>query len=594
MKNENIYKRQRMYKLAFSHLVELLIILVSGLLVFESIQIENILLLFLGHFIFRWLTRLNRVMNYYFNKSDYIKIFLYSILITSLNFFISNERELKNHITVMLLITFLQILYREFILKIRFNLEKVKSRRNVLIIGAGNAGEQIIREIKERSTNFNIIGILDDSEQKQRKNLYGVSVIGKINSLGFQLEKYQVDQVLICIPSADSKELDLIFKECINNKVAPKVLPDSFHVLENQVRITQFREIDIEDILTRKKVSHDTESIQEFLKNKHVLVTGGAGSIGSELCFQAIKMNCQELTIVDNNEYSLYTIDLKLKELFPNMKINTKLQDVRNFERINDLIRQAKPDIVYHAAAYKHVPLVENNPLEAIENNILGTSNLLKAVKENDVKQFVLVSTDKAVNPTNIMGATKRLCEILTLKMDSPNTKKTIVRFGNVLNSNGSVVPRFEEQIKNGGPLTLTHKDIIRYFMSIPEAAQLLLLSATLERNNQIFVLDMGNPVKIQDLAEKLIRIHGLVPNEDIKIIYTGLRPGEKLYEELLADNETTIPTGIEKIRSAKLVDVNDVDSNEIDIFLKDAETMNTEELKSILRKFIPEYSPAS
>ncbi|MGE3609144.1 MAG: polysaccharide biosynthesis protein [Bacteriovoracaceae bacterium] len=554
-----------------------------------------IIALFILNFVVLEKSALNRVLVNSFNESDYKKVFTYSISLT-LSFLglliLKKETEFfEKALRFFIFLSFGNILFRTLLKKNRIQSTSTQPVINTLIIGAGNAGEQIVNQLRNRNEGYKAVAIVDDNPSKFNKTICSVPVVGSVKDIPEVSEKYSISLALIAIPSATHAQISTIVQTCIDCGISVKTLPDTFHVLNDTVNLAQFRDITIDDLLTRNSIQLDTTSISNYIAKRHVLVTGAGGSIGSELSFQAAKLNCQEITLVDNNEFGLYEIDLKLRELFPTLKINSVIGDVRDFNRISSIVSQVKPHVVFHAAAYKHVPLMEHNPIEAINTNVKGTLNILKASQAADVEQFIFISTDKAVNPTNVMGTTKRLAEILIQQNSNGKTKCNIVRFGNVLNSRGSVIPRFLEQIKRGGPITVTHKDITRYFMSIPEAVQLVLKAASFERNKEIFILDMGEPVKIYEMAFNLIKLHGLVPDRDIKIEVTGLRPGEKLYEELLADAEKTTSTPESKIRAA-MVSSTIVSEELVEKVLNLNWNDKKEDVVKLLKDLVPEFSP--
>lgn len=434
----------------------------------------------------------------------------------------------------------------------RLRLEKMPKKssvnpgmKNVLIIGAGQAAAMIIKEIRNHSElMMHIVGIVDDSDFKQGSRIAGFKVLGKTKDIPRLVESLEVDEILFAIPSLPHEERRRVLNIAKDTKAKLKTLPGIYEMVEKGINISSIRDVEITDLLGRKEIKLNNHKIEEYIKNKTVMVTGGGGSIGSELCRQIAELQPEKLIILDIYENNAYVIENELKRKYPELNLLTLIASVRDQKKIDRIFREQKPETVFHAAAHKHVPLMETSPEEAIKNNVFGTLNVALAAKKFGTEKFILISTDKAVNPTNIMGASKRLCEMIiqTIDADSENTDFVAVRFGNVLGSNGSVIPLFKEQIKNGGPVTLTHKDIVRYFMTIPEAVQLVLQAGSYAQGGEIFVLDMGDPVKIYDLAENLIRLSGYEPHEDIEIKITGLRPGEKLYEELLMAEE-----GLEK-----------------------------------------------
>lgn len=417
----------------------------------------------------------------------------------------------------------------------------------------------MIKAIKRGMKNrYKICGIIDDDINKENYAISGVPILGNRNKIMKVCEEKNIEVIFFCISKIDAKAKSAILEICQQTKAKIRVLPGTLDIIKGKKLFDNLRAVSIEDLLGREPIALDNNLINELIKGKTAIVTGGGGSIGSELCRQIIKEEPKDLIIFDIYENNLYDIQMELQSEYPNASIHAIVGSVRDKERLKEVFAKYKPDIVFHAAAHKHVPLMENSPLEAIHNNVFGTYNTACVADEFKVKKFVLVSTDKAVNPTNIMGASKRLCEMIieAKNKESENTEYVAVRFGNVLGSNGSVIPLFKKQIEKGGPITLTHKNITRYFMTIPEAVGLILQAATYAKGGEIFVLDMGEPVKIYDLAMSLIKLSGLEPNVDIKIKEVGLRPGEKLYEELLMAEEGLTTTKHKKLYTAQLSDI--------------------------------------
>lgn len=473
--------------------------------------------------------------------------------------------------------------------------EKINGKYNVLIIGAGDCASTIMNEIrKEKSDEYNIVGIIDDNKSKIGNYLNGVKILGDRNDIAEIVEKENIDEIFFAIAKINGEERAKILDICSNTKAKIKVIPGYYQLLEEGISFNKMRYVDLKDLIGREEVKLDKVGIEEYIKDKVVLVTGGGGSIGSELCRQIAKYNPKLLLILDIYENNAYDIQNELSFNEPNLNKKVIIASVRDKFRLNQVISAYKPSIIFHAAAHKHVPLMEDNPGEAIKNNVLGTLNMVELAIQYKVEKFVLISTDKAVNPTNIMGATKRLCEMIVQAANNERGNKTefvAVRFGNVLGSNGSVIPLFKKQIKKGGPVTLTHKNITRYFMLIPEAAQLVLQAGAYAKGGEVFVLDMGKPVKIYDLAENLIKLSGYKPNEEIKIQITGLRPGEKLYEELLM-NEDLRKTQhnkifIDKPESISLSNL----KNQIDDLIFATKLGNENMLKDKLKEIVPTYN---
>lgn len=426
--------------------------------------------------------------------------------------------------------------------------------RRALIVGAGAAGEMLIRDLLATpDSGYVPVVFADDNPAKFKREIRGIRVAGNVGQIPALVKQWDIEVVLIAVPSAGDAQMRRIVEVCEACNVEFKTLPSVKELLNGTVAQTALRSVSIEDILGRTPIKLDWAGIKAHMQGKTVLVTGGGGSIGSELCKQLAKTQPRKLIVFDQCEFNLYKIDAELQRRFPELPRAAVLGDVADPVAVQRAIREQKPEIVFHAAAYKHVPLLQNQVREALHNNLIGTKILAEAAIAAGVARFVLISTDKAVNPTNVMGATKRAAEILCQNLDRQgHTRFTTVRFGNVLDSAGSVVPLFREQIQAGGPVTVTHPDITRYFMTIPEACQLIMQAETIGRGGEVFVLDMGEPVKISYLAEQMIRLSGKRPGTDIKIEYVGLRPGEKLYEELFHEQEQLLPTGHEKLRLAK------------------------------------------
>lgn len=415
-----------------------------------------------------------------------------------------------------------------------------KISNRIMIVGAGSAAAILIKEFKMAGAGSEVVCAIDDNKNKKNKYIVGVPIVGGRYEIAENLERYNIDEIVIAIPSADINNKKDIIQICQDTHKPVKILPAVSKSLTSSSLAEEIRPVKYEDLLGREPVKVDYAGIGDFINNKTVLVTGGGGSIGSELCRQIVSYGPEKLIIFDIYENNAYDVQMEIERHFPYANISVLIGSVRDFDRMEAIFKKYKPQIVYHAAAHKHVPLMEKSPNEAIKNNCLGTLNVVKLCEKYKVENFVLISTDKAVRPTNVMGATKRICEMIMqiYAKKSENTRYAAVRFGNVLGSNGSVIPLFLKQIDEGGPVTVTHKDITRFFMTIPEAVSLVLQASLFAEGGEIFVLDMGKPVKIYELAENLIRIKGFIPNQDIKIEITGLRPGEKLFEELLMDEE--------------------------------------------------------
>ena len=466
---------------------------------------------------------------------------------------------------------------------------------NVLIIGAGYAGKEIIRNIKQTmSEKYNIVGIIDDNKKRLHCIISGVEVLGNRKQIVEICKQKNVDEIFFAISKINKKKKRELLNICQETGAKIRILPTTEDVIRNKNMFQNLRDVDIEDILGRDPVVLDNNKIGNLIENKTILVTGAGGSIGSELCRQIIKYSPSKLVMLDIYENNLYNIELELKSQYSHIEIEPIVGSVRDIKRLEKVFEEYNPYLVFHAAAHKHVPLMEASPLEAIKNNVFGTYNVANCADKFKAKKMILISTDKAVNPTNIMGATKRLCEmIIQVKNKNSNTEYAAVRFGNVLGSNGSVVPLFKKQIAEGGPVTVTHKDIIRYFMTIPEAAQLVLQAMSYANGGEIFVLDMGEPVKIYDLAVSLIKLSGYEPDIDIPIMFTGLRPGEKLFEELLMNEEGLKKTENKKIYIGELTDLDEKDILQKLAKLKtlvDNENTPIQEIKETVHEVVPTY----
>lgn len=529
-----------------------------------------------------------------------------------------------------LLVAGVRFSYR-FVLLERGKKEKEESGNycRIMVIGAGSAGQTILREMsRARKVKGKICCIIDDNSNKWGRYIDGVPVVGGRDDIMVNAKKYKINQIFFAIPSASAEEKRDILNICKETGCELKILPGIYQLMTGEIALSKMRKVSIEDLLGREPIKVDMNEIFRYLKGKVILVTGGGGSIGSELCRQIAGHNPKQLIIFDVYENNAYDIEQELKSKYPDLNLKVLIGSVRDSRRVNSIFRTYKPEIVYHAAAHKHVPLMETSPCEAIKNNVMGTYKVASAALRNGCQRFVLISTDKAVNPTNIMGASKRLCEMVIQSMDmisktgnakllpflgahyeddefgedttasipcnGQRTEFVAVRFGNVLGSNGSVIPLFRKQIEKGGPVTVTHPDIIRYFMTIPEAVSLVLQAGTYAKGGEIFVLDMGAPVKIDTLARNLIKLSGYEPDVDIQIKYTGLRPGEKLYEEKLMAEEGLMKTDNDLIHIGKPIpfDVKEF-LHQLEV-LADASYANDAEICHMVEKIVPTYHPAT
>lgn len=465
-------------------------------------------------------------------------------------------------------------------------------QKRVMIIGAGDAGRAIIKEILDsRHLTMKVCCVIDDDCNKEGRYINGIPIIGDRSVILKNVEKYKIDKIILAIPSASKEERREILEICKMTKCELKMLPGMYQLIDGELNIGKLRDVEITDLLGRDPIRVNLDEIMGYVEQKVIMVTGGGGSIGSELCRQIAMYNPKQLIIFDVYENNAYEIQQELKRHHPELNLVVLIGSVRNTHRMETVFEKYRPDIVYHAAAHKHVPLMEDSPNEAIKNNVFGTYKTAKAASEYGVKRFVLISTDKAVNPTNIMGASKRLCEMIVQSFDKiSKTEFVAVRFGNVLGSNGSVIPLFKKQIAEGGPVTVTHKDIIRYFMTIPEAVSLVLQAGAYARGGEIFVLEMGAPVRIDDMARNLIRLSGYTPDVDIKIEYTGLRPGEKLYEELLMAEEGMKETANKLIHIGKPIEMDEETFFDKLAELKEACYNDDESIKEKVQKLVPTY----
>ncbi|MFR1688369.1 MAG: polysaccharide biosynthesis protein [Massilimicrobiota timonensis] len=471
---------------------------------------------------------------------------------------------------------------------------KDKDYTNVMIVGAGEAGNILLRETYlSEHVHKQVVCFIDDDIRKQGRFMNGVPIVGGKSSILENVKKYNVSEIYIAIPSATVQQRKEIIEICKDTGCKLKILPGIYQLINNEVSISKLKNVEIEDLLGREPIQVNIKQIASYVQNKIVMVTGGGGSIGSELCRQIAANQPKQLIIVDIYENNAYDIQMELKEKYPQLDLQVRIASIRDEKKMDCLFNEFRPELFYHAAAHKHVPLMEDSPNEAVKNNVFGTLNLVKAADKYHVKRFVQISTDKAVNPTNIMGATKRMCEMIIQTYDKHSqTDFTAVRFGNVLGSNGSVIPLFKKQIAHGGPVTVTDKNIIRYFMTIPEAVSLVIQAGIYAHGGEIFVLDMGKPMKIDDLARNLIKLSGYTPDVDIPIVYTGLRPGEKLYEELLMGEE-----GLQKTENSSMFIGHPIQLDEEKFFKQLTELHHMVEneedhVKEKVREIIPTYQP--
>ena len=599
-------------------LIDILIIISCYIasIFFLNIHIDNIkmlamqiLIVVIIYQIFLNIFRMYQNMMRYEVGKDYIKYIIsafLSMIILSIVYkaFSLEYINLKVNVLSGVLIAGTFVMYRlagRSILSRRMSkYEKINKNQdnkanNLLIIGAGMGAREIIIAIKNNMRDkYNIVGIIDDDISKINHYILGVKVLGTRYDIPKIAKEKNVDLIFFAINKIDAVSRRKILEICQETGVKTRVLPTTEEVINKQGAMNSLRDVQIEDLLGRDPVHLDNKNINSLIKNKTVLVTGGGGSIGSELCRQIVKYDPKRLVILDIYENNLYDIEMELRAEYPKLNLEAIVASVRDKARLNNVFETYKPEIVFHAAAHKHVPLMEKSPLEAIHNNVFGTYNVVNCADEYGVEKFVLISTDKAVNPTNIMGASKRVCEmIVQAKNKVSKTEYVAVRFGNVLGSNGSVIPLFKKQIERGGPVTVTHKDITRFFMTIPEAVQLILQAVTYAKGGEIFVLDMGEPVKIYDLAVSLIKLLGYEPNVDIPIEITGLRPGEKLYEEILMSEEGLTSTKHDKIFISKPMHMEMTELEEKLNILKELEyneKYSNKNIKNVMKEVVPTY----
>lgn len=599
-------------------LIDILIIISCYIasIFFLNIHIDNIkmlamqiLIVVIIYQIFLNIFRMYQNMMRYEVGKDYIKYIIsafLSMIISSIVYkaFRLEYINLKVNVLSGVLIAGTFVMYRlagRSILSRRMSkYEKINKNQdnkanNLLIIGAGMGAREIIIAIKNNMRDkYNIVGIIDDDISKINHYILGVKVLGTRYDIPKIAKEKNVDLIFFAINKIDAVSRRKILEICQETGVKTRVLPTTEEVINKQGAMNSLRDVQIEDLLGRDPVHLDNKNINSLIKNKTVLVTGGGGSIGSELCRQIVKYDPKRLVILDIYENNLYDIEMELRAEYPKLNLEAIVASVRDKARLNNVFETYKPEIVFHAAAHKHVPLMEKSPLEAIHNNVFGTYNVVNCADEYGVEKFVLISTDKAVNPTNIMGASKRVCEmIVQAKNKVSKTEYVAVRFGNVLGSNGSVIPLFKKQIERGGPVTVTHKDITRFFMTIPEAVQLILQAVTYAKGGEIFVLDMGEPVKIYDLAVSLIKLLGYEPNVDIPIEITGLRPGEKLYEEILMSEEGLTSTKHDKIFISKPMHMEMAELEEKLNILKELEyneKYSNENIKNVMKEVVTTY----
>ena len=545
---------------------------------------------------------LYRIMWRYADFKELFRIFMAIVIANVLTgiFLISmNVGFPRSVIALVFVIDMFFVTGTRYLSKARKNLVfsiPVEKLKRVLIVGAGDAGVLVLNELrKHKELGYKVVAFIDDDKNKVGTEILGIPVVGGKEKIISAISEFRIDEVILAMPSANREIQQDISDICSKLSMKIKIIPGMYELIDDQkLNIRDLRDVEIGDLLGRDEVKLDQEVLNDFLRNKTVLVTGGGGSIGSELCRQIAKFSPKRLIILDIYENNAYEIQMELVRHYKDLDLVVEIESIRDAVRMDIIFGKYKPDVVFHAAAHKHVPLMENSSTSAIKNNVFGTLNVLRACDEHDVSRFVLISTDKAVNPTSVMGTTKRICEMLVQTFNEKSkTEFVAVRFGNVLGSNGSVIPLFINQIKEGGPVTVTHEDIIRYFMTIPEACQLVLQAGAIAKGGEIFILDMGEPVKILDLAKNLIRLSGYEPYKDIDIKITGLRPGEKLYEEILLNMENSVATDYKKIFIEKPI-IHDVEAlkDGLERLDKVKNTLDKQEITDILKDMVPTFKP--
>lgn len=537
----------------------------EGVLGYYFEQYKDTVLYIIGIYIFiNWLFGLYNKMWRYASIQELLGIFWASTVSGVLCYLIFWGININVPRSVILLTWILSIFFvggtrfayrvlRDNQTKLR-NSHDPKVKKRLMIIGGGDAGANLVKELVQNpNSQYKPILIVDDAEWKLNNQIYNVPVKGNTNQITELVVDEEIDEIIIAIPSATRTRIKEILSVCQNTNAVVKILPNINDLINGKAELNQVRGVEVEDLLGRDEVILDTSGIESYIKDQICLITGGGGSIGSEIVRQLVKYKPREIVVLDIYENNAYDLQQDLKRHYPDLNLRVVIASIRDKERISQIFEEIKPTVVFHAAAHKHVPFMEENPSEAVKNNIFGTLNVAQCAHEYKAKRFILISSDKAVNPTNIMGATKRIAELIIQSLDKQSeTEFVAVRFGNVLGSNGSVIPLFKNQIQEGGPITITHPDITRYFMTIPEAARLVIQAGAIAKGGEIFVLDMGEPVKIVHLAEQLIKLSGFKPYEEIQIEFIGLRPGEKLYEELLLEEEGLESTQQEGILIAK------------------------------------------
>lgn len=620
MKTKNLYSIFKMAVIVFADIVMSFLACILSHLLFSGLHLElnqtNFIiftLITVGlSIIFFSIFHLYSSVWRYAGEAELAKVGLATICITSVNviiMFITRENgESYVPIRVGIVTGFILFLFT-ILVRFSFRLLRLirsghfriivtkafyRGKEKVMIVGAGDAGVALLKELENPALNkMYAVCAIDDDVDKIGKRVLNVKVVGGRDKIVEAAKKYQVDKIIIAMPSVNPKEVSNIINICQETKCKILTVPGMYQYLNENVTLRSLRNVEIKDLLGREQIVVNLEEINGYLKQQVVLVSGGGGSIGSELCRQIVKSDPKKLIIVDIYENNAYEIEQELRRQYPSLDLLVLIASVRDKNKIENIFNKYRPNIVIHAAAHKHVPLMETSPNEAIKNNVFGTLNMAQMSDKYGVKRFILISTDKAVNPTNVMGATKRICEMIIQTINKKsNTEFVAVRFGNVLGSNGSVIPLFKKQIQEGGPVTVTHENITRFFMTIPEAVSLVLQAGSYAKGGEIFVLDMGEPVRIYDLAVNLIRLSGLTPNVDIEIKITGLRPGEKLYEEILMDEEglKETPNKLIHIGQPIKLDEENLFSNLNKIY--EAAYDETDNMKELIKEIVPTYNP--
>lgn len=510
-------------------------------------------------------------------------------------YFLPRTYHILYFFILLILTAGIRFLYRTVRMQITSRVNPANAQiSKVMLIGAGETGHMVIRDtLSSASVMKKICCIIDDDKNKVGNYINGIKVVGDRTTITENVEKYGINEIIIAIPSASRRDLSELIGICTETDCKLKITPSVTEIMEGHISATVLRDVSVEDLLGREPVRVELDLVMRYVSGKVVLVTGGGGSIGSELCRQIARHKPKQLIIVDIYENNAYDIELELRHRYPELNLVVLIASVRNLDRLDSIFAEYRPNLIYHAAAHKHVPLMENSPNEAIKNNVLGTYNTVKTADKYGVERFVLISTDKAVNPTNVMGASKRICEMIIQTFGHHSkTEFVAVRFGNVLGSNGSVIPLFKKQIAEGGPVTVTHPDIIRYFMTIPEAVSLVLQAGAYAKGGEIFILEMGEPVKILDLAKNIIRLSGFVPDKDIKIEFSGLRPGEKLYEELLMAEEGLKDTENKLIHIGRPIEMDEEKfKSELENIINLAfSEPSGEKIRKAIREIVPTY----